>query len=267
MQQENIRLNDIADNLLVMNRMTIDTLFKLENCADCIALYVFYYKTAKWQKTNMIWCTDEYVKKALKWGIDKIRRTKQTLKESGLINIVQRRENGKISGWFIEVCYLVTEKKMANVKIKVDDRDSASTSKNTQNQQIAEPTNGSQETNALINKYKCLKNNIKVLEEEKYKKEFAKLWLLYPRKQGKVNAERYYIKARKDGESYDAVRAGIDSYMRYLEAEKIPLQYVKQGSTWFNQRCWNDEYKCEKVKSVVSSYFDEDADWESQIGL
>ena len=49
---QEIKLNDIADGLLILNKITIDKLFQLENSADCIALYVFYYKTAKWQKTN-----------------------------------------------------------------------------------------------------------------------------------------------------------------------------------------------------------------------
>ena len=96
-----IKLNDIADDLLILNKITVDRLFQLENCADCIALYVFYYKTAKWQKTNTVKANDQYVKKSLKWGISKIQKTKQTLKEHGLIDIVQRRKDGKIEGWFI----------------------------------------------------------------------------------------------------------------------------------------------------------------------
>ena len=104
---QEIKLNDISDNLLILHKATIDKLYQLENAADCISLYVFYYKTAKWQKTNVIKASDEYVKQCLKWGNDKIRKTKQTLKENGLINIVQARTDNKISGWYIEVCYLV----------------------------------------------------------------------------------------------------------------------------------------------------------------
>lgn len=77
-----IKLNDISDNLLILHKATIDKLYQLENSADCIALYVFYYKTAKWQKTNVIKASDEYVKKCLKWGNEKIRKTKQTLKNA-----------------------------------------------------------------------------------------------------------------------------------------------------------------------------------------
>ena len=170
---QEIKLNDISDNLLILHKSTIDKLYQLENSADCIALYVFYYKTAKWQKTNVIKASDEYVKQCLKWGNDKIRKIKQTLKENGLINIVQARTDNKISGWYIEVCYLVSEKSTQDIDIKVID------SKNSQNQQVAKPTSSNQETSALKEYIKCLKKEIEVLKnnnlserEEKEKESF-----------------------------------------------------------------------------------------------
>lgn len=158
-----IELNDIADDLLILNKITIDRLFQLENCADCIALYVFYYKTAKWQKTNTVKANDQYVKKSLKWGISKIQKTKQTLKEHGLIDIVQRRKDGKIEGWFIKVSYLVNERKADEIKIKVQE------SNNTQNQQVENCTSGNEETNALKEKIKCLEKEIEMLKDNNKK--------------------------------------------------------------------------------------------------
>ena len=156
-----IKLNDIADDLLILNKITVDRLFQLENCADCIALYVFYYKTAKWQKTNTVKANDQYVKKSLKWGISKIQKTKQTLKEHGLIDIVQRRKDGKIEGWFIKVSYLVSERKADEIKINVQE------SNNTQNEQVENCTSSNEETNALKEKIKCLEKEIEVLKDNK----------------------------------------------------------------------------------------------------
>lgn len=156
-----IELNDIADDLLILNKITVDRLFRLENCADCIALYVFYYKTAKWQKTNTVKANDQYVKKSLKWGISKIQKTKQALKEHGLIDIVQRRKDGKIEGWFIKVSYLVNERKADEIKIKVQNIN------NTQNQHVENSTCGNEETNALKEKIKCLEKEIEVLKDNK----------------------------------------------------------------------------------------------------
>ena len=165
---DEIKLNDIADDLLILNKITIDRLFQLENCADCIALYVFYYKTAKWQKTNTVKANDQYVKKSLKWGISKIQKTKQTLKEHGLIDIVQRRKGGKIDGWFIKVSYLVNERKADEIKIKVQNIN------NTQNQQVENCTSGDEETNALKEKIKCLEKEIEMLKDNKKERKTKK---------------------------------------------------------------------------------------------
>lgn len=156
-----IKLNDIADDLLILNKITVDRLFQLENCADCIALYVFYYKTAKWQKTDTVKANDQYVKKSLKWGISKIQKTKQTLKEHGMIEIVQRRKDGKIEGWFIKVSYIVNERKADEIKIKVQNIN------NTQNEQVENCTSGNEETNALKEKIKCLEKEIEMLKDNK----------------------------------------------------------------------------------------------------
>lgn len=155
---EETKLKDIADDLLIVNKITIDKLFQLDNAADCVALYMFYYKTAKWQKTNTIKANDTYIKKSLKWGADKIRKTKTILKENGLIDIVQRRKDGKIDGWYIEVSYLVTERNLDDVKIKVQDYEPTTPeSKNTYEQQHLNPTSRKQDTNALKENIKCLK--------------------------------------------------------------------------------------------------------------
>lgn len=171
-----IELNDIADDLLILNKITVDRLFQLENCADCIALYVFYYKTAKWQKTNTVKANDQYVKKSLKWGISKIQKTKQTLKEHGLIDIVQRRKDGKIEGWFIKISYLVNERKADEIKIKVQNIN------NTQNEQVENCTSGNEETNALKEKIKCLEKEIEMLKDNKKERK--------PKKQTKSNDEQ-----------------------------------------------------------------------------
>ena len=116
------------------------------------------------------------MKKSLKWGIDKIKRTKAILKEHGLINIVQRRKDGKIEGWYIEVAYLVTQRNLEDVKIKVEDSNNTlnpplelSTipkSNNTYNQQVDNPTSGEEEINALKEVIKSLKKEIEMLKKD-----------------------------------------------------------------------------------------------------
>ena len=157
-----LELIDISDDLLVLNKKTIETLFTLENSVECVALYMLYYKTAKWQKTNQIKATDEYAKKVLKIGKNKLLQAKKTLKEYGLIDIIQKRENNKIAGWYIKVSYIVEKRDVEDVKVLIQDN----LSKKSQNEQVLECTSSFQNTNALKINNKCLNNkNINTVEE------------------------------------------------------------------------------------------------------
>lgn len=143
MAVKDIDLNDIADELLIVDRRTIDHLFQLESCADCVALYMFLYKTAKWQKTKSVKANDVYIRKCLGWGAKRVTSTKALLEGAGLIRQVARRKDGKITGHFIEVEYLLHH--------------------NTRKPLVDETTCGSGETNAYKTNTKCLNNSNKCL--------------------------------------------------------------------------------------------------------
>ena len=195
---EEIRLNDISDELVILNKYTIDTLFKLENCSDCIALYVFYYKTAKWQKTNTIKANDTYVKKCLEWGEDKVRRTKKILKENGLIDIVQSRKDGKISGWYIQVSYLVQQRKIDDVKIKVQESNNTCIN-NTQNQEVVESRNRNEEINALKEYIKCLEKELEMLKNKKKKETLSSVINEYTDNEELKDCLKEFVEMRKAG--------------------------------------------------------------------
>lgn len=72
--------------------------------------------------------------------------------------------------------------------------------------------------------------------------EFEELWKLYPRKIGKPKALKAYKKARKAGTSYETIEAGIKAYNKQIERLKTENKFIKHGSTWFMNECWNDEY-------------------------
>lgn len=102
---DEIELLDIADDLLVINKNTIERLFN-DTTHNSLVLYVFYYKTAKWQKHNPIKANDEYCKKCLHWGADKLKTAKKKLKDMELIDIVRRtNEKGIVEGWYVKVNY------------------------------------------------------------------------------------------------------------------------------------------------------------------
>lgn len=90
-------------------------------------------------------------------------------------------------------------------------------------------------------------NNIKPSQIEKeFENEFETLWELYPRKVSKKEALKCYIRARKNGVDYDIVKRGIENYNQFIRQNGVKKEYIKHGSTWFNQECWNDEYTTNK---------------------
>lgn len=145
MENNEVILNDISSELLILNKITIEKLFSLKE-DSAIVLYMFYYKTAKWQKTNKIYATDSYVKQCLDWGNSKLSKAKNILKENNLIEVSQKREGNRISGWYIQLKYC----------------------NDFQEPYFQEPqisTSSKQETNAYNNKLNAYNNNINNIVE------------------------------------------------------------------------------------------------------
>lgn len=93
-------------------------------------------------------------------------------------------------------------------------------------------------------------NNIKENNKEKdYEIEFNDLWKLYPNKKGKDKALKSYIKARKEGTAYEDIEKGLKDYVEECKIKNREIQYIKHGATWFNNRCWNDEYDLTPIKT------------------
>lgn len=131
---------------------------------------------------------------------------------------VRTYENGKISG----IEYIISEEPM---------------SENLISEKLKEENLISEKPTQLNT------NNNKELKESipNYEQEFDSLWKLYPNKKGKKNALRYYIRARKNGTTYETVEAGIMAYIEYIRKTKAQM-YIKHGSTFFNEEGWNDDW-------------------------
>ncbi len=145
----------IEDNLIILSKQTIDAFLADDHPDDLIALYVFYYYTAKWQRTNQIKATRSYVIKALNWGKDRFTRTNNKLVELGLIEPFTRRDaTGKVSGHYVRIKYLWKQESLANVSekpeaLKPDNGVNDKKSTVPKNHPVDSSTGGKQPTNAL----------------------------------------------------------------------------------------------------------------------
>ena len=81
--------------------------------------------------------------------------------------------------------------------------------------------------------------------------EFDVLWDMYPKykKQGKKKAIEAYRRARKSGTSFEEVRIGLESYVRYIEEEHIEDRFIKQGGTFFTQNAWDGDWVSRRMES------------------
>lgn len=116
-------------------------------------------------------------------------------------------------------------------------------------------------TNSKSNVSSLDKNKIRIEEDKnnilpnksEIESDFEELWSLYPNKQGKSSALKKYQSLIKNGKATKEIIAdGIIRYNEYISRNKVGKEFIKHGSTFFNQECWNDDYNC-SGGSVVDS--------------
>lgn len=90
------------------------------------------------------------------------------------------------------------------------------------------------------------------VSEKQLDEDFDKLWKLYPRKEGKKKAYEAYKRAIKQGVTNKEIQAGIVNYLKQIKIQGTDKKYIKQGSTWFNGNCWDDEYSVGSNNSPVN---------------
>lgn len=112
---------------------------------------------------------------------------------------------------------------------------------------------GQLNTDTLNTKKSIIYNNKKINKKD-FEIEFSELWKIYPRKIGKDKAVKSYVSARKNGVTFEMVKTGIEKYKDYVKGKDE--KFIKHGSTWFNQKGWEDDYSTsiEEKKDEVAAY-------------
>lgn len=321
--------NFIENSLIILTKQTLDIFLRQENPSELIALYTFYYYTAKWQQTNQIKCTSHYAAKGIRWDRHKVLRVKKQLIDFGLIEEIRRvdPETKRVVGFYIKMNYIFKKETLETQQIQEKNQcahfDTVESSDSDKKPLCVFPHCGFSHTNALSDKYKnalsansnkyirakdcasvpieqknntCAKSfdahskletqylqgkeqcaqsaqisahgcaNAQPLIENKnteplsatknnalrkskpklapkvLEKEFDTVWNLYPKKKDKTKAFKAFSKARTEGVPLEKIREGVQKYVQEIENTGIAHQYIKYGSTWFNNKCWEDEY-------------------------
>ena len=98
-----------------------------------------------------------------------------------------------------------------------------------------------------------IKENKKRKSEEDLKQDFEELWKLYPRKRGKEPAFKHYKRALKEGATNEEIRQGILNLIEDIRKNKTEERYIPYGSTFFNEKSWNDDMKTETVQQTCGN--------------
>jgi hypothetical protein len=214
----------IHEEPLVFSKAIFDLFLEERKFPNLIALYSFYYYTAKWQGYSQPRATTQYAANALGWGVGKLIAVKKHLKSLGLVEDVIRRDNsGKVIGHYIKINFISTTLRFT--------RGMAKSEGNTLNP-----------------------NRRKILFVEKEDSPtklgyitpemFEKFWKIYPRKDSKGATFTKWNNICRRGNKrptwVQIKQAIIDQKKseRWSQPEFIPL-----SSTWLNQSRWLDDPK------------------------
>lgn len=74
------------------------------------------------------------------------------------------------------------------------------------------------------------------------KNQFDYLWNKYPKKIAKKDALQYYNDAINEGESFEDIKNGLNNYLEFVKESDMQDIFIKNGSNWFKNYGWNDEY-------------------------
>lgn len=267
-------VNGIENELIIITKQTFDAFLRSDFPADLIALYNFYYYTAKWQETNQPKCTTGYTAEGLKWSEAKVRRAKKELMRLGLVEDVQQKVNGKVTGCFIKLNYILKQETVhhtndfpqggnesnhpydfpqGGVVHRVENLQTNALSSDNINALNAD------NINALSSDTLASETNAKQkIDLKQIENDFEEVWKIYPKKQGKEAAKKAYIKARKAGTSNLEIIKGLTQYKLFIQANNTADKYIKHGSTWFNQKCWEDDYSINEKPAANNTVPSED---------
>jgi uncharacterized protein YdaU (DUF1376 family) len=72
--------------------------------------------------------------------------------------------------------------------------------------------------------------------------DFNKFWAKYPRKIGRVNAEKAWLKSATSPEAVAAILDGLSRAVKCRQWLSDGGQFIPHASTWLRREGWNDEY-------------------------
>jgi hypothetical protein len=89
------------------------------------------------------------------------------------------------------------------------------------------------------------------VKTDKIEFDFEKMYSYYPRKEGKDLGMKKLQTQVKTQAMYDKVTQAIINYNNLVTAKQTEKKFIKQFSSWVNQKCWEDEIEVVKTQDEI----------------
>lgn len=181
------------------------------------------------------------------WSVMTIRRTVSSLIKKDLI----LTGNFNKAGFDKTKWYSINYKVLNDMNRRCVHNEQSNSSNRTDGEVQNEHTNTIDYTKNTTETTNNNKSPSKEADSVSLKNKFNEIWEQYPtgRKSGKDKAFKAYKRAIKDGVTDNQIIKGLDDYKKQIKLQNTELQFIKQGSTWFNNKSWEDEYVTSNVTS------------------
>lgn len=202
----------IEKDIMVLTTKTVEVL--LAENPDALALYLFYYKTAKRQETNQPFASKTFCKKGLGWGSARFQKAKDTLEKHGLTTQIKRidEKTKRVKGWYVRLNYLWKEE-----------------TQRAHFQRVAFPEGGKRDTNALSSISKMLKVEEETTEASSEKVSKPKL-----KDPQRVQKLIDFSVKRRGGDFADCNKGYCKQKKAFLEAQELGITIEQMREKWLS---------------------------------
>jgi hypothetical protein len=218
---------------IVLSKALLDLFLKEEHPSDLIGLYCFYYYTGKWQKTNQPKVTTTYAARGLKWGVDKVRTVKQTLRKLGLVSdVLIRNKENKITDHCIHLNFIWSKSHTMDFPTHGDSPPMEKTEANALS---------SNKVNALSSNKPHAELKTNLFGTYITPSMFFRFWQIYPRhaNEGKTSIEWENLCNQKYKPLWEDVEQAVRNQIgtpRWKDKKYIPY-----ANNWLKERRWMDD--------------------------
>ena len=190
--------------------------------------------TALTNKNGYCWASNDYFAKLYSVSNRTIKSWLKCLEDNSYIHRVVKYKNGskEIEQRFISIAPRSENLTPSAIKSTHPSEENCPTS----GRKLHHPSEENcPDNNTSINK------NIRA--SSTLESDFEKLWKLYPKKIGKKPALAAYkrvMSRKKNPATNRQIQDGIVAYRQLINSKGTEKQFIKDGSTFFNQESWND---------------------------